>query len=45
MQADQKGKAMNGILQSKVAIVTGGASGMGFATVERFLRRRISRYR
>jgi|TARA_B100001750_G_scaffold194496_1_gene165900 NAD(P)-dependent dehydrogenase (short-subunit alcohol dehydrogenase family) len=37
MQADQKGKAMNGILQSKVAIVTGGASGMGFATVERFL--------
>ncbi|HJM20498.1 MAG TPA: SDR family oxidoreductase [Acidimicrobiales bacterium] len=28
---------MNGTLQSKVAIVTGGASGMGFATVSRFL--------
>ncbi len=29
---------MNGTLQSKVAIVTGGASGMGFATVSRFLK-------
>ena len=28
---------MNGTLESKVAIVTGGASGMGLATVERFL--------
>ncbi len=28
---------MSGALESKVAIVTGGASGMGLATVRRFL--------
>src|SRR5262245_49962108 len=28
---------MSGTLQSKVAVITGGASGMGLATVERFI--------
>ena len=29
---------MSGRLESKVAIITGGASGMGLATVRRFLQ-------